>query len=400
MLSENAITGYCFIKLSEYRFNAWSLSCNCTGRSYGNVPADFFVFRGYTGHEHIDVFNLINMNGRVYDPLLGIFLSPDNYVQMPDATQGFNRYAYCFNNPLKYTDPSGEIVIQLLGLAISYIIQQLHPQSLNSYIPNYYQNRSSLIGFGVGALVNCFIPGANGLIKGAILGGLSGGLSGGLTAGIDALLSGGNFGDAFSKGFSSGLLSGMITGGIKGGLTARQYGLNILTGEPRNNMNDLIVMASLQQPEASSGVEWYYGVDVGGFGHSIAWNSTTNTVYEINHPFNGKIHGVVSRYYYHGPKTQGYKYDLDYKIDRDKFWGFRGGRESIELYPVNVTNSQAATAFFESHIGPDSWDYNFFTNNCKHYVIQGFEAGGALITNKTCVPTEWPGQPTIIWTHP
>jgi len=249
MLSENAITGYCFIKLSEYRFNAWSLSCNCTGRSYGNVPADFFVFRGYTGHEHIDVFNLINMNGRVYDPLLGIFLSPDNYVQMPDATQGFNRYAYCFNNPLKYTDPSGEIVIQLLGFAISYIIQQLHPQSLNSYIPNYYQNRSSLIGFGVGALVNCFIPGANGLIKGAILGGLSGGLSGGITAGIDALLSGGNFGDAFSKGFSSGLLSGMITGGIKGGLTARQYGLNILTGEPRNNMNDLIVMASLERPD-------------------------------------------------------------------------------------------------------------------------------------------------------
>ncbi len=47
-------------------------------------------------------------NGRVYDPLIGQFLSPDNYVQVPDFTQNFNRYSYCLNNPLKYTDPSEE----------------------------------------------------------------------------------------------------------------------------------------------------------------------------------------------------------------------------------------------------------------------------------------------------
>ena len=47
------------------------------------------------------------MNGRVYDPLIAVFLSPDNYVQNPDLTQNFNRYGYCINNPLKYADPSG-----------------------------------------------------------------------------------------------------------------------------------------------------------------------------------------------------------------------------------------------------------------------------------------------------
>lgn len=47
------------------------------------------------------------MNGRVYDPLLAKFLSPDNFVQLPDFTQSFNRYGYCLNNPLKYTDSSG-----------------------------------------------------------------------------------------------------------------------------------------------------------------------------------------------------------------------------------------------------------------------------------------------------
>jgi RHS repeat-associated protein len=64
--------------------------------------------RGYTGHEHWNQFGLIDMNGRFYDPLLGRFLSPDPYVQAPENPQNYNRYAYCLNNPLKYTDPSGE----------------------------------------------------------------------------------------------------------------------------------------------------------------------------------------------------------------------------------------------------------------------------------------------------
>ncbi|MDD4489577.1 MAG: RHS repeat-associated core domain-containing protein, partial [Paludibacter sp.] len=65
---------------------------------------------GYTGHEHLVALNLINMNGRVYDPVLARFLSPDPYVQAPDFTQSFNRYAYCLNNPFKYVDPSGEFL--------------------------------------------------------------------------------------------------------------------------------------------------------------------------------------------------------------------------------------------------------------------------------------------------
>ena len=47
------------------------------------------------------------MNGRVYEPSLGRFLSPDPFVQAPDNTQSFNRYSYVFNNPLSFTDPSG-----------------------------------------------------------------------------------------------------------------------------------------------------------------------------------------------------------------------------------------------------------------------------------------------------
>ena len=58
-------------------------------------------------HEHIDEMGIINMNGRIYDPLIGRFMSADPYIQAPDDLQSFNRYAYVRNNPLNLTDPSG-----------------------------------------------------------------------------------------------------------------------------------------------------------------------------------------------------------------------------------------------------------------------------------------------------
>ena len=67
--------------------------------------------RGFCMHEHWPEFGLIDMNGRMYDPVLGRFLSPDLYVQDPTFSQNFNRYSYCMNNPVRYTDPSGEFCI-------------------------------------------------------------------------------------------------------------------------------------------------------------------------------------------------------------------------------------------------------------------------------------------------
>lgn len=83
--------------------------------------------RDYTGPEMLSEFDIINMNqrslsrsgesnGRLYDPILGRFFSPDNYVQMPDKSQNFNRYSYSLNNLLKYTDPSGEF-FELIAFA-------------------------------------------------------------------------------------------------------------------------------------------------------------------------------------------------------------------------------------------------------------------------------------------
>src|SRR5690554_972146 len=63
--------------------------------------------RGYTDHEHLPNSRLINMNARLYDPELGRFISADPFIPNPLRSQAYNRYSYVYNNPLRYTDPSG-----------------------------------------------------------------------------------------------------------------------------------------------------------------------------------------------------------------------------------------------------------------------------------------------------
>jgi RHS repeat-associated protein len=98
-------------KITEFAYDPWGRRRTPDDWNNYNVSVDngirpLFTY-GYTGQEHIDAFGLINMNGRMYDPRLGRFLGPDPYVQAPNNSQSYNRYSYCMNNPLKYTDPSG-----------------------------------------------------------------------------------------------------------------------------------------------------------------------------------------------------------------------------------------------------------------------------------------------------
>jgi RHS repeat-associated protein len=99
-------------------FDAWG---NVVKVQDGNglpvADGSWLIDRGYTGHEHLHSIGIIHMNGRLYDPKLHRFLQPDNYVQDPTNTQNYNRYGYVMNNPLRYTDPSGELV-EIAGATI------------------------------------------------------------------------------------------------------------------------------------------------------------------------------------------------------------------------------------------------------------------------------------------
>lgn len=62
---------------------------------------------------HVSDFGLLYYNSRMYDPSLGRFTSADSIV--PAGVQGYDRYAYVQNNPLRYTDPTGHSVDCGLG---------------------------------------------------------------------------------------------------------------------------------------------------------------------------------------------------------------------------------------------------------------------------------------------
>jgi RHS repeat-associated protein len=63
----------------------------------------------FTG-QRLDDTGLYYYGARYYDPTIGRFISPDSIIQNPANPQTFNRYTYALNNPLRYIDPSGNIV--------------------------------------------------------------------------------------------------------------------------------------------------------------------------------------------------------------------------------------------------------------------------------------------------
>lgn len=150
--------------LHEYSYDPWGRLRNPSTQQVYEVDQEprLFLGRGYCGHEHLDWCGLINMNARLYDPVVGRFLSPDPYVQAPDFSQNFNRYSYCLNNPLKYTDKDGEwfweVGLSVLGTYLGGVASndwEFNPvrwdfRSVNTYL-----------GMGMGGLTGAL--GGNGI---------------------------------------------------------------------------------------------------------------------------------------------------------------------------------------------------------------------------------------------
>jgi RHS repeat-associated protein len=123
--------------VEERNFDAWGRARNPSTWNY--LPANPFgtgslTMRGYTFHEHLDIFGLINMNGRMYDPVLGRMLSPDNFVPDATSTQGFNRYSYVLNNPLKYIDPDGNLPILIPVIAGAFLLTTETGYDIQKYV--------------------------------------------------------------------------------------------------------------------------------------------------------------------------------------------------------------------------------------------------------------------------
>ena len=228
--------------------------------------------RGYTGHEHMAGFGLINMNGRlgVYpaasgNPYLQRFLSPDNFVQNLTNAQNYNRYSYCSNNPLMYTDPSGW--------------QQLaadQGRDIDLYFKGYYSFDFMTIGTN-------------------IINGCSGGGSG-----PTSINSWGEFwnivdylwvqpyGGNWQRGVGIHCFANQKEAFIAGCNYIDKYGT--WGNNCANNKNEATVKFLKNINSGKKGQVWYYLWDMPGFrfapGHALLYNPSLKECYEVNYKNN------------------------------------------------------------------------------------------------------------------
>lgn len=250
--------------IQENSFDAWGrLRDPVTRAAYlpGQEPV-LFLNRGYTGHEHLSQFGLINMNARLYDPAIGRFLSPDPFVQMPDFSQNFNRYSYCLNNPLVYVDEDGELFWLIVGgAAIVGAVTNVatHWKEIKAVGgwkgfwkgTGYFVVGGVAAGAGAAAGVAAAVgfggmmsvtaaqmaAASTGFIPGATIGAAGGATSGFVLNTGNSLMDGERFGGALQSGLMAGITGGVfggLTGGLIGGAQALQHGRNFWTGKATN----------------------------------------------------------------------------------------------------------------------------------------------------------------------
>ena len=107
-----ATVDHAFVRKDEFAHDAWGQRIQANNWSAdANWEHNAWTGdRGFTGHEMLNTFELVHMNGRIYDPTIGRFISADPFIQFEGNIQSYNRYSYVLNNPLRYTDPSGYLI--------------------------------------------------------------------------------------------------------------------------------------------------------------------------------------------------------------------------------------------------------------------------------------------------
>jgi RHS repeat-associated protein len=218
--SVTAVSDFGGNNVQKLSFDAWGSRRSASDWStlVSTTAASGITDRGFTGHEMLENLGLVHMNGRIYDPLLGKFLSADPFIQSPGNLQSYNRYSYVTNNPLSFTDPSGHflkgignffkkywkmIVIAIIAIVLTIVTFGAFAAVAAGWGAAFgavaVGGAVSLTAMGalvVGAMVGAVVGFATGF-AGALLGG--GGLKGAFKAGL--------------KGAANGAISGAISGG-------------------------------------------------------------------------------------------------------------------------------------------------------------------------------------------
>ena len=161
-------------KIGSYTYDAWGIcttSVQSTASAAENkIVRQFNPFR-YRGYFYDYDTGLYYLQSRYYNPQWGRFLNADGYVNANGDLVGFNMYAYCSNNPVMYTDPTGESVILtaiLIGCAVGAVVGGI----IGGTIAYNSAKESGAEG------EDLFWATAAGVGTGALIGGIAGGLIG------------------------------------------------------------------------------------------------------------------------------------------------------------------------------------------------------------------------------
>jgi RHS repeat-associated protein len=147
----------------------------------------------FTGKELDDETGLYFYGARYYNPIIGRFITPDSIVQAPQNPQTLNRYSYCVNNPVNYTDPSGHFLFlpARIGALIGGLIGGINA-AING--GNFFEGffGGALVGLGAGFGAFSFASVAWGMGTGAGISAYYGGdpLLGAISGGVGAILGG------------------------------------------------------------------------------------------------------------------------------------------------------------------------------------------------------------------
>lgn len=94
-------------KVGEMRYKAWGED--------RYVDGTIHTARKYTGQVEEPGLGLYFYQARFYDSLLSRFTSADTLIPQPGNVLAYDRYSYSWNNPLRYTDPSGHDIWDSVG---------------------------------------------------------------------------------------------------------------------------------------------------------------------------------------------------------------------------------------------------------------------------------------------
>ena len=109
----------------EYAYDAWGKPLSKTGTMANTLGAlNPFRYRGYVYDEETGLYYL---RSRYYNLVWGRFVNGDSAVGQLRKLLSHNLYAYCSNNPIIGTDPSGKVVFFIamcLALVAIAIVDQ------------------------------------------------------------------------------------------------------------------------------------------------------------------------------------------------------------------------------------------------------------------------------------